>query len=300
MQKRTFGRTGLQVSPLGFGGAPVGFLDTEATAVSKLLNQLVDAGVNVIDTAASYHGSESLIGNALAARRKEIILISKCGQSFDDVPGEAWSRKVILGTIDRSLSRLRTDHLDVCLLHSCGIDILERGEAIQALVEAKRAGKIRHGGYSGDNQAAAYAAARPDIEVLQTSVNITDQYNMDHVLPIAVEHNVGVMAKRPIADAAWNKSRPGMYKSYGQVYEDRLKQMGLNAADYKLTWPQLALRFTLTVAGVHTAIVGTTNPEHAHANIQIADEGPLADNVFQSIRSAFKTADPDENWLGQT
>ena len=68
-QYRTFGRTGLQVSPLGFGGAPIGLLATDADEVGTLLNALLDHGVNVIDTAACYHGSEAVIGRSIAHRR---------------------------------------------------------------------------------------------------------------------------------------------------------------------------------------------------------------------------------------
>jgi aryl-alcohol dehydrogenase-like predicted oxidoreductase len=300
MQKRTFGRTNLSVSPLGFGGAPIGYLNTDRKQVIQLLNLLLDSGVNLIDTAASYPGSEEVIGEAIGNRRDQYVLVSKCGSKFPDLPGEDWSPELIAATVDRSLERLRTNHLDVMLLHSCGIDVLKKGDAIAALVDAKRAGKIRHAGYSGDNDAAQYAAAHPDIDVLQTSINITDQWNIDHVLPIAHQHNVGVMAKRPIADACWKEHRPGLYQNYGKTYEDRLKQMGLKAEDFNLPWPELALRFTLSFPEVATAIVGTTNPDHARSNITVASRPPLPPEHVQKIRATFHQADPNAAWPGQT
>jgi aryl-alcohol dehydrogenase-like predicted oxidoreductase len=299
MQKRSFGRTGLSVSALGFGGAPIGLLTTDRHRASQLLNELLDSGVNMIDTAASYAGSEEVIGDVLASRREQFVLVSKCGETFKDLPGEAWSAELIGATIERSLKRLRTDHLDVMLLHSCGIDVLKKGVAIAALVDAKKAGKIRHAGYSGDNDAAQFAAAHADIEVLQTSVNITDQWNIAYVLPIAKEHNVGVMAKRPIADGAWRAVRPGFYQKYGKVYEDRLAKMGLKAGEFGLDWAELALRFTLSFPDVSTAIVGTTDPEHARANVEAAERGPLAGEQVEKIRAAFERADPKGAWLGQ-
>src|SRR5206468_3528604 len=135
---------------------------------------------------------------------------------------------------------------------------------------------------------------------VQMSINITDQRNIDLVLPVARKNNVAVMAKRPIADAAWRNDRPGMYKGYGQTYEDRLKQMRLNAKDFNLPWAELALRFTLTIEGVHTAIVGTTNPEHARANVEIANKGPLPREVVDRVRAANKAADPTGAWSGET
>ncbi len=156
-----------------------------APGAGILLNFLLDSGVNLIDTAASYRESEEVIGESISSRRDEFVLVSKCGSTFDDLRGEAWSAQLIAATINRSLKRLNTDHLDVMMLHSCSIEVLKKGEAIAALVNAKKAGKIRHAGYSGDNDAAQYAAAHPDIDVLQTSVNITDQWNIERVLPIA-------------------------------------------------------------------------------------------------------------------
>src|SRR5215203_2676783 len=153
MDKRPFGSTGLTVSPLGFGGAPIGLLQTERDAAGKLLNLLLDQGVNLLDTAARYKDSETVIGEYVGHRRGEFVLVSKCGSSVPHVDGPEWSAELIEKTIDAALRRLRTDHVDVMLLHSCDKDVLERGEAVGALARAREAGKIRCAGYSGDNDA---------------------------------------------------------------------------------------------------------------------------------------------------
>jgi aryl-alcohol dehydrogenase-like predicted oxidoreductase len=308
MTKRTFGRTGYEVSPLGFGAAPIGYLQVEQERSVKILNLLLDSGVNFIDTAASYPGSEEAIGKAIGRRRSEFVLVSKCGQAFDDLPGEAWSAEVIAAAVDRSLRRLQTDHLDVMLLHSCGLAKLQAGDGIGALVKAREAGKIRFVGYSGDNEAAAHAAAHPEIAVIETSINIADQNNIDTVLPICRKNNVGVIAKRPIANAAWKDAseQRGIYGGYASEYHNRLKQMKLNpaelgfAGDPSMAFPELALRFTLSQPGVHTAIIGTTNPENAKMNMRYAEKGPLPPDVIGKIRSAFATQDPQGKWTGQT
>jgi aryl-alcohol dehydrogenase-like predicted oxidoreductase len=115
MEKRRFGKTGHDISVLGFGGAPIGFLETEQQRVARILNILLDEGVNLIDTAAAYHGSEEAIGKAVSHRRSEYVLVSKCGE-----PGtpesDAWKPASLTQTVDRALSRLKTDHLDVMLL----------------------------------------------------------------------------------------------------------------------------------------------------------------------------------------
>lgn len=308
MKKTTFGKTGFQVSPLGFGAAPIGYLKTDQDRIATILSALLDSGVNVIDTAASYPGSEESIGSSVSHRRHQFVLISKCGQDFPGLPGEAWSAEVITATVDRALRQLKTDHLDVMLLHSCELPVLKKGDALGALARARDAGKIRFAGYSGDNEAASFAAGLPDIAVIETSVSIADQMNLDTVLPIARKNNLGVIAKRPIANAAWKDSsdQPGFYGNYASEYHNRLKQMKLSPSDLGIAgpsneaWPELALRFTLSQPGVHTAIIGTTNPANSQANIAAADKGPLPAPTLDKIREAFKRSDPQRNWTGQT
>jgi aryl-alcohol dehydrogenase-like predicted oxidoreductase len=312
MKKRSFGRTGLQVSVLGFGGAPVGYLKTEQDAVASILNLLLDNGVSFIDTAISYPGSERMIGQAVGHRRDEFVVLSKCGRKTEtddakDAPDAPhWSAPLIAYSVDLSLKRLGMDVLDVMLLHSCDYETLKKGEALAALVKARDAGKIRFIGYSGDNETAEYAATLPDITVVETSVSIADQTNIDKVLPLTRKNHVGVIAKRPIANAAWRapKQQPGMYKDYAQPYHDRLSAMKLSPRELGFAgddaWAEIALRFTLSHSGVHTAIIGTTNPENAKRNIDYAAKGPLPADVIQKIRDAFRRADPQEHWQGLT
>jgi len=286
METRTFGSTGLEVSVLGFGGAPIGFLEAEQRQVTALLNTLLDEGVNLLDTAMLYMGSEELIGKAVSHRR-------------DEFSPAAWSADAVAQAVDQALVRLRTDHLDVMLLHSCGLDTLEQGDALGALVRARQAGKIRFAGYSGDNETLAYAAALPDVAVIETSLNICDQANLASGLPKAKERELGVIAKRPLANAAWKdlSEQQGMYTDYAKPYTDRFAAMGLTPADLgfegapREIWPEIALRYTLSLPGVHTAIIGTTNAAHAKANLQAAAKGPLPQAALDKIRAAFLQAE---------
>jgi aryl-alcohol dehydrogenase-like predicted oxidoreductase len=307
LERRPFGKTGLLVSVLGFGAAPAAYLSAEADTTAKLLEAILDRGLNLLDTASSYPGSEAFIGKHLAHRRNDFILVSKCGPRVSGVQGDAWSARLIGQTVDQSLRLLRTDRLDVMLLHSCDLATLHLEEAVPALVKARQAGKVRFAGYSGDNEAAAYAATLPDLAVIETSISIADQRNIDLVLPGAIERHLGVIAKRPIANAAWKKSadQRGLYRSYSQTYSKRLTAMKLDPANLgiagpaNVAWPELALRFTLSQPGVHTLVVGTTNPANAMANLAAAAKGPLPDKTVARIRDAFKKADPAGKWLGE-
>lgn len=308
MEKRTFGRTGLSVTPVGFGGGPIGYLGTEQQQIETIVTTLLDSGVNFIDTAAAYHGSEEALGKAVAHRRKEFVLVSKCGQQFDGLPGGAWSAAVITATVERSLKRLKTDHLDVMLLHSCDLEVLQRGEAVAALGKARDAGKLRFVGYSGDNEAAVFAARLPEISVIETSVNICDQANLGTVLPVAREKNVGIIAKRPIANTAWRpvQQLQGIYQDYAKPYRERFAAMGITPQDLGFSsaadWPEIALRFTLSHPGVHVAIIGTTNPANAKRNLDAAAKGPLPKSALEKLASAFTRAEAaaSQRWLGLT
>jgi aryl-alcohol dehydrogenase-like predicted oxidoreductase len=308
MRKVPFGRSGLEVSVLGFGAAPIGYLDTERARVARILNFMLDAGVNLLDTASNYPGAEEAIADTVGHRRGEYVLVSKCGPKLPDLDERAWSPELIAKTVDRSLRQLRTDRLDVMLLHSCDLKTLQKGEAVDALVRAREAGKVRFVGYSGDNDAAEYAAGLPDVAVIETSVNLVDQINIDGILPKAVAKGVGVLAKRPVANAAWKDldQQPGMYKGYAKTYTERMSKMRLDPGALGISgppdraWPELALRFTLSQPGVHCAIIGTTNPDNAKANLAAAEKGPLPPDAVRKIREAFRRADPRGAWFGQT
>ena len=125
MERTSFGDTGLSATPVGFGGAPFALLGTPAAETDALLGALLDLGVGLLDTAAGYGGgygggdSEEAIGRAISGRRDEYTLVSKCGRRVDDTDAEAWSPALIAASVDRSLRRMRTDRVDVMLLHSC-------------------------------------------------------------------------------------------------------------------------------------------------------------------------------------
>src|SRR5215467_10645131 len=247
----------MEASILGFGGSEIGYQGVRGRTVTRLLDGALDAGLNVIDTAECYENSEELIGAAVGGRRREFYLFTKCGH------GRGWSRgdwrpAALLASIERSLKRLATDHLDLIQLHSCGLAELRAGDVIGALERARERGLTRYIGYSGDGEAARYAIECGRFDTLQTSVSIADQEALDLTLPLARERGVGVIAKRPLANAAWRYARKPA-EPYYQAYWARLR-----ALDYPfLREPRddgasTALRFTLAAPGVHTAIVGTT------------------------------------------
>ncbi|MCA1567516.1 MAG: aldo/keto reductase [Acidobacteria bacterium] len=297
MEKRTLGKTDMRVSVLGFGGSEIGYGHAAVETVERLLGGALDAGLNVIDTAECYVTSEELIGRAVSHRRADYYLFTKCGHAAGiDLPD--WDARLLEQSIERSLSRLRTDHLDLLQLHSCSDEVLRRGDVIEVLRRAREAGRTRYIGYSGDGRAALYAVECGAFDTLQTSVNIADQESLTLTLPPARERGLGVIAKRPIANAVWkNDARPG--DPYVQAYWERLQKL-----DYEFLRGDMAeavataLRFTLSVPGVHTAIVGTEKPERWRRNAASLRAGALDEAGFAAIRARWAER-AGADWAGE-
>jgi len=288
----------MQVSILGFGGAEIGFEGASPETVERLLGSAIDAGLNVIDTAECYKTSEELIGRTMSHRRGDYYLFTKCGHA-SGLDGEDWDPNMLEASIDRSLKRLRTDYVDLLQLHSCSKELLERGEVIEVLRKAKEAGKTRYIGYSGDREAALYAVRCGAFDSLQTTVNIADQQAIELTIPEAARRGMAVIAKRPVANAAWKTGRRPD-NGYHQPYWERLQQLRYDFLQDDLeTSVGTALRFTLSIPGVCTAIVGTSKPDRWAQNARQLEAGMLPADRYEAIRTRWKeVAKPD--WVGLT
>ncbi|MGA2411265.1 MAG: aldo/keto reductase [Candidatus Binataceae bacterium] len=297
MEKRRLGRTGLEVSVLGSGGSEIGYHRAAPAKVATLLNRALDAGLNLIDTAACYDISEELIGNAIGGRRGDYYLMTKCGHSAG-LPLPEWTPQLVSRSIERSLLRLRTDYIDVVQFHSCSASTLHGDDLIAALVDARDAGHARFIGYSGDGDDALYAIAMGVFDTLQISVNIADQEALGRILPSAIAQDMGIIAKRPLANAAWLMSR-WKVGSYDRPYWDRLRKLdyGFLRRDRGAA-VGTALRFTLSVPGVHSAIAGTTKPSRWEQNAALVAEGPLPADQYDAIRQRWAMV-ARADWTGQ-
>ncbi|MEZ0228735.1 MAG: aldo/keto reductase [Planctomycetota bacterium] len=297
MEKRRLGKTGLDVSILGFGAAEIGFEGASPKTVEQLVGRALDAGVNVIDTAECYVTSEELLGKAASSRRNDYFLFTKVGHPDGFGRPDDWSGPGIEKSIERSLKRLKTDRVDLVQLHSCDVPVLEKGEAIAALERAQKRGLVRFLGYSGDSVAAKWALESGKFSVLQTSVSIADQESLDLLLPLARAKDVGVIAKRPIANAAWRSGEKKPASEYHLPYWERLRELDFDFVKTAKA-AETALRFTLFQPGVSTAIVGTTKPDRLVENARLLEAGPLSEKEIEKIRSRWKkVAKP--TWVGQ-
>jgi aryl-alcohol dehydrogenase-like predicted oxidoreductase len=290
MEKRKLGKTDLKVSRLGVGLAEIGHRLTmaEEERAARVLNTALDNGISFLDTAACYGISEELIGRTVAARRGEFVLSTKAGHVVGNYTGRPWTARTITDSIERSLVRMNTDHLDIVHLHSCDVGVLERGDVIRALQDAKQAGKTRYIGYSGDNESARWAVESGQFDTLQTSFNLVDQQARFQLFALARERGMGIIAKRPIANAAWGAEQSP--SGYASEYYRRVQIMAEEGpipgapGDPIL----LALGFTLAHDAVDAAIVGTSDPEHMRSNIRWMElELPIASEAVRELERRF-------------
>jgi aryl-alcohol dehydrogenase-like predicted oxidoreductase len=291
MIKRNFGANGFTVPALGFGGGHIGGNEISDNEAGRLLNFAADKGINLFDSARGYGLSEERIGKYLSHRRNEIVLSTKIGygvQGYSD-----WTYDIIIAGIDEALKKLKTDFIDIVHLHTCSLQILQQGEVIDALDKARREGKIKVAAYSGENEALRFAVRSGRFGSIQTSINVTDQRDLNDLIPEAKEKGMGVIGKRPVANALWKfKERP--YGSYAEEYWLRWNKMNL---DFDNDPQELFIRFSVFAPGVDSAIIGTSNISHLKTAIDAVEKGNLPEDIYNKIRNAFQ--ENDENWIGK-
>ena len=298
MDVREFGKTGLGVSRLGLGLAEIprhGESYSDLPNAGRVLNNALDGGINFLDTAACYGETEAMIGGSVAHRRDEYTLATKCGHVTGGATGEDWSARLIEESIDRSLKRLRTDHVDLVQLHSCSIEVLERGEAIEALMKAREVGKTRFVGYSGDNEDARWAVDSGHFDSLQTSFNVVDQHaRTKGLFEAARSSGVGVIIKRPIANGVWRRDTSPY--QYADEYFRRARMVqDMGPIEDEPEDPLVtAMGFVLAQPEVDTVIVGTRNADHVASNIDIVESSlPISEAAVEELRRRFDEAGDD-------
>jgi aryl-alcohol dehydrogenase-like predicted oxidoreductase len=302
METRELGSSGLRVSALGFGAGEVGGDELTGGEAERLLGAVLDLGVTLIDTARSYGRAEERIGRALGRRRADFVLSTKGG--YGATGADDWTYDAVARGIDEALVRLRTTHIDVFHLHSCPREVLDRGDVVRALEAARAAGKIRVAAYSGENEALGAAVAIDVIGSVQCSVNVADQAALGGAIARGASRGLGVIGKRPLANAAWRfAQRPhgdpadgASARSTPEVYWQRLRAMAIAPPD-GMTWAEMALRFSAFAPGVSSVIAGSRSLAHVRENAAIVGKGALPAGVVDEVRGAF--AREGAGWRGE-
>ena len=195
MEYRVLGKTGLKISRMGFGGIPIQRIDAAGT--KKLMHQLLAAGVNYIDTARGYTVSEGFLGEALEGIREHFVLATK---------SMARTKEAMAADIETSLKNLRTDHIELYQVHNPTVAQLEQviaeGGALEALLEAKAAGKIGHIGLTAHAIEVFEKALELDwVEAIMFPYNIVETQGED-LIKACTEKNIGFVDMKPLAGGA--------------------------------------------------------------------------------------------------
>ena len=292
MKFRTLGKTGLQVSEIGFGAAQIGNPALPNAQVEAALNRALDLGITFLDTAAMYGDSESRIGKFIAHRKDEFILATKCGD-YQVIKGgkreivKDYSPKGILQTIDTSRSKLKMDVIDIVQFHGLPSEGSDWNAAFDALFEAKAKGWTRFVGVSADGPRAAEAATKWDLDTQEFTYNALYQESAENLMPVLHARHIGTIVKRPIANGVYLiPARPD--RAYMGDPWDRAQLMPLKELAGGMPMIEFALRFALSHPDVCTAIVGSTNADHLAENVKISDGETLPQDVLQKTKRAFQ------------
>ncbi len=292
LPKRKLGRTGLDVTVLGFGAMELRgegssrYSRTLAPGQARqVLNDVLDAGVNFIDTSIDYGQSEENIGEYISHRRNEYYLASKCGCVVDasSVSPEnrfthTFTRKNIVDGVNQSLKRMKTDYLDLVQFHaSPSREVLEREGAIETLLDLKREGKVRFIGSSSILPNLTDHIEMGVFDAFQIPYSGL-QGEHEEVIAQAARAGAGTIIRGGVARGVPGEGRGSedVWKRWDSIKMDDLLD-GMSKMEFML-------RFTITNPDLDTTIVGTSNPAHLQANLAAARKGPLPPSVYAEAK----------------
>ena len=288
MFRQPLGHTGLDVTRLGYGSMGLrgprtwGVRTIDDPTAEMMLNAVLDAGINFIDTSPDYGISEERIGRYISSRRSEFHLATKCGCVYTQCDDHleldhVWSKEVIERNIETSLNRLQTDTIDILQFHGGDAETLVRAGLIDLLRGFRDQGVVRHIGSS---------SKLPDLPAL-IDLGVFDTFQVPYSclapehhdwITRAAETGAGIIVRGGIAHGGPDAviRRPALDSVWERAGLDELLDDDMSRAE-------LILRQTLSHSHAHTIIVGTCDPEHLAENIRALDRGPLAEDLQAEI-----------------
>ncbi len=322
MRYRKLGRTGLDVSEIGFGAWGIGaaqWIGAKDEISLAALKKARDLGVNFYDTALAYGEghSEQLLARAFAAS-PEIIVASKVPPKNYLWPArrgmplaEVFPRQYVLSCLDHSLKNLGRETVDVYQFHVWNDEWASQTEWLETVQEMRRSGKARSVGISiNDHQPANVLKALDSglIDSVQVVYNIFEQSPEDELFPYCRRHNIGVLARVPFDEGSLTGNvRPDTKFPRGDFRNEyfsparrkevwgRVQNIAKDTGVKMERMPELALRFCLSDPAVSTVIPGMRSPGHVASSAAASDAGPLPPEVLRKLRPHRwdKTGDED-------
>lgn len=310
MKYRTLGRTGLQVSEIGYGAWGIGkamWVGADDDVSIQSLKAARDAGVNFFDTALAYGDghSEKLLSRAFGDSR-EVIIASKVPPKNGVWPAqkntpirEVFPKSYVIECLDQTLKNLQREQVDVIQFHVWSDEWATEDEWINAVNQMRSSGKARFIGISINDHEPTNVLRALDtglIDTVQVIYNIFDQSPQDQLFPYCQKHGIGVIARVPFDEGALTGNvRPetefppddfrNVYFSGERKREvwDRLQKLMADTGMTVEQLPELALRFSLSAPAVSTVIPGMRSPRHVAANCASSDAGPLSPELLHKM-----------------
>ncbi len=296
MQTHILGRTGLKVTALGFGAMEIrgprvwGGRPVTDDQARRSLNDVLDAGINFIDTSYDYGLSEERIGAHISHRRGEYLLATKCGCTLvdagdhDETP-HVWTRENLLHNIETSLQRMRTDYVDLWQLHNPSVEQVESGALLEVMEEVRASGKARWIGISSTLPNITQYIAWGAFASFQIPYSALERAH-ENAISAAARSGAGTIIRGGVARGAPGEAGLGnadRWAMWDKALLDELCAPGESRTAF-------LLRFTLSHPDMHTTIVGTLNPDHLRDNLRAASAGPLPADVYAEAKRRLDEA----------
>lgn len=317
MKYRALGRTGWNISEIGFGAWGIGgdWGTTDDKASLDALHKAIDLGVNFIDTADVYGDghSEQLIAQVRKARSEQLIVATKAGRRLNPHVASGYNRQNLTSFVERSLRNLQTEALDLVQLHCPPSEVYDMPEVFGILDDLVQEGKVRFYGVSVERvEEALKAITYPNVQSVQIIFNMFRFKPAEQFFTAASEHRVGILARVPLASGlltgklslqsqfAENDhrkfNRHGEAFDQGETFSGVDYETGLRAVEelrplvpQGATMAQFALRWILMFAEVTSAIPGAKNPEQAEDNVKAAALAPLTNDTMLRVQEVYDT-----------
>jgi len=286
--KKTLGRTGLEVTQLGFGAMEIrgpkvwGGRAVDDAGAEAILNAVLDAGINFIDTSVDYGLSEERIGRFISSRRKEYYLATKCGCDPREVGDKwetphTWTRDNLLRNIEGSLKRMNTSHVDILQLHNPTPQQVEEGKLVGTLEQIRASGLTKFIGISTTLPHLQAFVNLGVFDTFQIPYSCLEPTHYD-AINLAAQAGAGIIVRGGIAKGGPASATPVKDRV------DMWKAAKLDEVLNGMSPSELVLRHTLSHPQCHTTIVGTLNREHLRGNLEAAAKGALSAELYAEVR----------------
>ena len=288
LPRAVLGRTGLEITRLGYGSAPRKHPDSAQWG--RLLNTVLDSGINFIDTANDYGVQEASgpaeehIGRHISSRRSEYFLATKCGCRPGGGP-HIWTRENLFRALNESLERMKTDYVDLMQVHNPTVEECEAEGVVDALEEMRRQGKVRWIGASTTLPHLPTFLEWGVFDAFQIPYSALEREHEDWITASA-KAGIGIVIRGGVAqgEPGSGSGEADSWSKFDEAGLDELRDDGESRTTF-------ILRYTLTHQHSHTNIVGTSNLDHMQENIEGILKGPLSDDAYAEAKRRLDAVD---------